>query len=378
MKIILVTEYLAPENRPYFGGTNARTINFAKQLVKKNDVHIITTLTDGGKENEDYEGVNIHRIGKKRTYSQRGEFSQRYQFNAEVASEISKLHPDVVDGSGFVSWHGCYKGSKKIGIPVIATVHEVWQGDWVKNTGLISGVAGHFLEKTFLNYKFDKYIAVSNFTKEKLIQKLGISHEKIAMVYNGIDLKQYNAIKVKKKYQNPTIVTICRLVHYKRVDDLLRALQILKADIPDVKLQIIGSGPEENHLKCLSKDLGIEDDVTFLGKFAKNDDVIRTLKMSHIFALPSIVEGFGMVVLEAMAAGTPYVASDIPPIREVTNGGIGGLLFKPTDYHELASKLRTLLNDEAQQKNSRKTSYVTRKNTGNDPGCNRHRRAETR
>ena len=94
----------------------------------------------------------------------------------------------------------------------------------------------------------------------------------------------------------------------------------------------------------------IEDDINFVGKISNASDLIKVLKSSHVFALPSIAEGFGIVIIEAVAAGIPYVASDIPPIREVTNGGIGGLLCEPKNYNDLALKIKTLLIDESKRK----------------------------
>ena len=179
------------------------------------------------------------------------------------------------------------------------------------------------------------------------MEKLGIDKEKITVVYNGIDIDLYKKIKVKGKYEKPTIVTVCRLVSYKRINDLINALAILKADIPDIKLKIIGKGPHEDHLKKLTKDLGLGNNVEFLGKIDITEDLIKILKKSHVFSLPSIVEGFGMVVVEAMAAGLPYVASDISPIREVTQNGIGGFLHQPKNVEDIASKIKILLTDDS-------------------------------
>lgn len=91
-----------------------------------------------------------------------------------------------------------------------------------------------------------------------------------------------------------------------------------------------------------------------MGKINETSEIIKILKQSHVFVLPSIAEGFGIVVLEAIAAGLPYVATDIPPIREVTKDGIGGLLFKPDDIYDLALKIRLILTDEALRKEKRK------------------------
>ena len=70
------------------------------------------------------------------------------------------------------------------------------------------------------------------------------------------------------------------------------------------------------------------------------------MKRSHVFVLPSIVEGFGMVVLEAMACKVPYVASSIPPIKEITQNGKGGFLFKPQDVNDCAEKIDTALSSK--------------------------------
>jgi len=347
MKIAMVTEYLAPKNKPHYGGVDARTINLAKYLSKNNDVHIITASINGGKKTEDYDGVTIHRIGKKRKFTQKGSFLQRLKFSSQVIDEILRIKPDIVDGSGFVSYSGCYKAAEKIGIPSVVTVHEVWQGEWIQNMGLINGFAGHFLEKQYLKFDFNGYISVSDFTKEKLIKKLGIDKERITVVYNGIDLDLYRKTIVKEKYENPTIVTICRLVSYKRIKDLINALKLLKTDIPNIKLKIIGEGPHEKYLKNLTKNLELEDNVEFLGKINNTEDLIRILKKSHVFSLPSIAEGFGMAIVEAMAADLPYVASNILPIREVTQNGIGGLLHQPKNVEDLASKIKILLTDES-------------------------------
>jgi len=346
MRIAMVTEYLAPKGAPRTGGVDARTINLAMGLTQKHEVHIITSYLEGTERLEQYDAVIIHRVGKKRKLTQRGDFINRLRFTSAIDAEIQKLKPDLVDASGFVAYHGSYRGAFRIGVPVIATVHEVWQGEWLHNMGIINGLIGHVLERYYLRRPFDKYIAVSDFTKNKLMEKLGIEEEKIKVIYNGVDLKLYESILPETKYPDPTIVTICRLVEYKRVNDLIKAVALLKPHYPNLKLKIIGKGPEEESLRKLTRELDLEQNVEFLGKINDFTDVIRILKRSHIFALPSVTEGFGMVIIEAMASGIPYVASNIPPIYEVTEGGTGGILCTPKNCAEFAGSIEKLLADE--------------------------------
>lgn len=345
MKIAFVTEYVAPKDKPYFGGVDSRTINMAKHLAKDNDVHIVTTFLEGTEREEDYDGIKIHRISTPRKFTQRGDFMQRIKFNSDVISEISRIKPDLVDASGFVSYDSGYKSAKNINVPSIVTVHEIWQGEWVQNMGLVNGFIGHFLERKYLRHNFDGYISVSNFTKDKLMRKMGICEEKIEVVHNGVDLELYKSVEIDKKYENPTIVTICRLVSYKMVDDIIKAVNILKREFPDIRLKIIGAGPKKEYLARLSKKLGLEKNIEFLGKIRETREMVKILKKSHVFVLSSIVEGFGMVVVEAMAAGVPYVVSDITPLREAT-GRVGGLFFEPRNYNDLANKIKVILHDD--------------------------------
>ncbi len=346
MRIAMVTEYLAPKGAPYMGGVDARTINLARRLTEKHEVHIITSYLEGTERFEQYDAVIIHRVGRKRKLTQRGDFINRLCFNTAIATEIQRLKPDIVDASGFVAYSGSYRGASKIGVPVIATVHEVWQGEWLQNMGVVNGLVGHILERFYLRKPFDRYIAVSDFTKRKLINKLGIEKEKIEVIYNGVDLELYESILPEAKYPDPTVVTVCRLVEYKRVSDLIRAVALLRPRYPNLKLKIIGNGPEEESLRKLTRELDLEQNIEFLGKISDFTDVIKILKRSHIFALASITEGFGMVIIEAMASGIPYVASNIPPIYEVTEGGTGGILCTPKNCVEFAESIEKLLADK--------------------------------
>ncbi len=148
-----------------------------------------------------------------------------------------------------------------------------------------------------------------------------------------------------KKFKETTICCIARLSPNKRVGDLIQAVAVVKKQIPDVNCIVIGDGDEREKLQSMIENLQLSDSVKLLGRIDKNEDVWKKLKSSHIFCLPSALEGFGIVILEAMACGIPYVCSDIPPLKEVTNNGQGGLLFKVGDSKDLAEKMLSLLKD---------------------------------
>jgi len=119
-------------------------------------------------------------------------------------------------------------------------------------------------------------------------------------------------------------------------------------DFPDLQCKIIGTGPEDWKLKQLTLRLGINELVTFSGFVNDRADVLRMIRSSHVLCLPSTLEGFGMVVTEAMACGVPFVAANIPPILEASNQK-GGLFFQCRDVEDLAGKIRMILKDDRLQ-----------------------------
>ena len=347
MNIGIISEYFPKsEELEVRGGAEARAFHIAKNLAKNNEVTIITSREHGTKGEDEILGIKVFRVGKSREYSQSGSFIERFTFIKDAIKIGKQQDFDIVEGANFLSYPAAWKIGEHLDIPRVITYHDVWIGKWIKNIG-ISGIFGEILERYTRSKKWDLIIANSDYTKENL-ESFGFMSNIIITIHNGVELDKYRNIKVEK-FEEPTICTISRLVKYKRVDDLIKAVNIIEEDIPKIRLKIIGTGPGELNLKNLVSKLDLEENVEFLGFVENHDDVIRILKASHVFALSSIVEGFGMVVIEAMVADIPYVASDIPPIREATNKGIGGLLYEPGNCKDLALKIKTLLTADSLQ-----------------------------
>lgn len=340
MRIAIATEFFPKSEKIEIrGGVEARAFHVAKQLAKTHDVTVLTTRERGTEKKDEFLGIEVLRLGKERKYSQKGSLVERLSFIMEGGKIKGEF--DVVDGYNFISYPLAWKIAKRNEVPAVATYHEVWLGRWVKNIG-ISGIFGELLERYVLSRSWNKFIAVSRFTEDKLKER-GVLKEEIEVIPNGIEIKEYRKTKVKK-FPLPTICCISRLVEYKHVNDLLNALTIVKKDIPEVRCKIIGTGTEEKRLKSLAIKLNLQKNVEFLGFVEDHEDVVRTLKASHVFCLPSVVEGFGLVLLEAMASQVPYVASEIEPLVETTNRR-GGLFFKPRNHRDLAEKLLQMLKD---------------------------------
>lgn len=179
-----------------------------------------------------------------------------------------------------------------------------------------SGIKSFFWKQTikYLYNKADKIIAVSEEIKRDLIKKFGIEEEKICVIYNSYSLSHLQNLckeKIEDKYkhifEDPVIVTAGRLNKQKGQWHLIRAFKQVKQYIPNAKLVILGEGGLKEELIRLSEDLGILEDVHFLG-FQTNP--FKYISRSSIFVLSSFHEGFPNALAEAMACGLPIISSD--------------------------------------------------------------------
>lgn len=341
MKILLVSEFFPTGKELQFsGGVEARNLFLAKYLSKNHKVTILTSKIKGSKNEEEILGFRILRVGPQRSYiATSGGILSRLLFIRAAIGAGQRITCDIVDGSNFITHFIAKSISTSKKIPVVAWYPDVWLGSWIKNAGLL-GLIGEFLERINLTRGFDAYIAISNETSRKLKKYV---HSPINVITCGVEPSEFQKYSAKSK--SPTIITISRLTKYKNIDKLILAFALILLKFKNLKLIIIGTGPEEKKLIGLANELHIKNNVKFISNLPRLE-LTKELREAHIFSLPSEVEGFGIAVLEACAAGVPYVVSDIDVFKEVTKNGQGGLLSKRGSAKDLAQKLEHLLSDK--------------------------------
>jgi glycosyltransferase involved in cell wall biosynthesis len=144
----------------------------------------------------------------------------------------------------------------------------------------------------------------------------------------------------------PVVLCVARMYPRKRLVDLLHAAPLIRAAVPGVRVRIVGRGPEWEAVRGVHAQLGLSDCVDLLGDVSLHD-LAREYTGAQVFCLPSVQEGFGIVFLEAMAAGLPVVACRAAAVPEVVLDGITGVLVPPRDPARLAEALVGLLRDPA-------------------------------
>ncbi len=310
MKILWITEFFPASRRGEItGGVEARCFFVSKYLRQlDHKVEIIARPTSGA----------IWYPPTLETVPERLVFTIRAIFSA-LTTDF-----DIIEATNSATYPiACLVGMIKRK-PIVYWYPDVFQGTWVKNFGLV-GILGEISDWIIFHLPAAKYIAISESTKNKLIAK-GISECKITIIYCGAEVPKF---AISKKFD---ICVVSRLVDYKKIEDLIRVVP------KKIKVVIIGQGPERPKLEKLSQGKNI----SFFGHVASHKKVLEIIASSKILCHPSIVEGFGIVIIEAAALGIPFVARDIGVISEITHQGQGGLLFK----NDLASAIKKLLTDD--------------------------------
>jgi glycosyltransferase involved in cell wall biosynthesis len=191
----------------------------------------------------------------------------------------------------------------------------------------------------------DRYFAVSEATRRSLVADLGWPADKITVVHNAVaptSVDPATTAAVRESLlgaaDRPLVLVPARLHPQKGHEYLLRAAVL----VPDAVFALAGDGPERNRLEALAADLGVAERVRFLGH---RDDMAALVDAADAVALPSLWEGLPISLLEAMAAGTPVVATRIAGTDELVASGTNGLLVEPRDADALAGAIRTVLDD---------------------------------
>jgi phosphatidylinositol alpha-mannosyltransferase len=218
-------------------------------------------------------------------------------------------------------------------VPVVGTFHAYAERSRLLDT------AAPLLRRVWR--RLSARVAVSNAAAEFVRARFG---DGVTVVPNGLDVDSFRTAVPADLPGGPRILWVGRLDRQKGFPVALRAFQLLCDGFPDLVLVVAGDGDERNAIFDL--DLEQRERVVMLGTVA-HDDLPRYHAAADVFVAPALgQESWGYVLVEAMAAGLPVVASAIPGYTEVVRDGVEGLLVPPSDPRALADALREILSDQ--------------------------------
>lgn len=242
----------------------------------------------------------------------------------------------------------------KILKPSIKIIHTVHSTQLYINYSKINVL----IDKIFVY----KLTAISQAVKNEIISKK--VNKKIVLLYNAVNTSKFKNVVRKEHKNNIVIGNVARILpHQKGQDVLIKAIKIVKNKYPNVKCYFAGEC-EQGHTKYLEdlKELveqeELNENVEFLGKVI---DIPKFFSNIDLFVLPSRIEGFGIALIEAMAAKIPVIASDVGGPKEIIGNNEYGILFKSEDYVDLAEKICYAIQNLDKIDTEKNSEYVDRK-----------------
>lgn len=353
MRILYFTQLFYPA---LYGGGEYIFYQWAADLANKgHEVHVITQNLDGAKSYENHKGMHIYRVGS--TLNPTGTLPIGIISNLTflvqsffLGMKISrKFKIDVIHSNTYVPVLSAQMCSTLLQIPHIATIHDVyrtsqkdfwktWSGQ--KGVSKSMGVLGPVMEKLVTRMHVATFHTVSQKSKQDL-ESLGVS--KVVVIPNGINPNDYHSNGMTKKNQ---AIFVGRLVFYKNLDVVINAFEKIVKKIPDAKLILVGNGPQRNHLEQLVEKLGLKSSISFTG-MVSDAEKIRLISESAVLLNPSLIEGFGIVVLEGFACGKPVITSDSKPLSDLIDDSVDGYVVPAADADSWAGKIIELFSDDA-------------------------------
>lgn len=327
MKVLQVIDTL-----PATSGGSRFVVNLCQQLAKKG-INVELLLIDGKNTHFLEEilksHIKVHILGKEIN-----RFHPRYiQQVASYLNRYDVIHVHVFPASYIVALASILN---KQSAPIIFTEHSSFN----------RRASNYFFKKIekFIYSKFLNVIAITSEVKDFIINNLNISSNKISVITNGVDLKKIHLAPVLSKIElgihedDILILMAARFSKEKDHQTLIKAL----IKLPDrFKLLMCGDGMERQECELLVKNLNLNSRALFLGN---RSDIYSIMKASDINVLSSHYEGFGLSIVEAMAAKKPVVASNVPGMSNIVKDA--GLLFEVGDDAQLAQHLLELGSDE--------------------------------
>lgn len=308
----------------WMGGAQRLLSDILPIMKQSIDVSVLVTQNANSEFSHKIEenGINIISLNIKNIH------------NPLIAYKISSIVKDfdVVHVHLFPSLYLAAFGCMFSRVPMVYTEHSTYnkrRGKWYMRP----------IEKMVYN-RYNRIISISDHTQNQLLNWIHPKSRdnRFVIVNNGVDLASLKCSRVVKERPD-TLIMISRFAPSKDQATLIRAMRYLPTDI---KLMLVGNGETFKQNKALASELGLEDQVLFLGK---RSDIADLIAQADIGIQSSVWEGFGLTAVELMAGGVPVVASDVDGLKQVVEGA--GVIFPRGDEMALAGIINQLIKDKS-------------------------------
>ena len=333
---ILVVNWQDIRN-PLGGGAEVHLHEIFKRLASQgHQVMLFSSSFTGAPPEETIDNIRVVRSGSRNLFN----FSvpvwywkrfRREQFDV-VVDDINKIP---------------FSTPLYVREPLVGIVHHLF-GKSIFQEASLPGALYVYGSELFVPsvYKNTQMAVVSESTRQELVQK-GFNERNISIVPNAVDTTLYRVLEPEPR--ELIVGHLGRLKRYKSVEHLLEAFKIVRIEMPEAILSIVGDGDHRAALEQKTRELQIDSAVRFMGQVSEEEKV-RLLNRMTVAVNCSAKEGWGLTVIEANACGVPVVASDVPGLRDAVLDERTGLLYDYGNIEQLAEKILLVLRDQQLRK----------------------------
>lgn len=354
------------------GGLARHVQDLSEALVKQgHSLFIITQGDNNIPARQKLKGVKIFRTEKIKI-SAKNFIDNILQLNFQMLEEAIKLKDivdiDIIHGHDWlVFWAGrVLKHALKK--PLVYTIHATEYG---RNQGIYNDMQRYINDLEWhASFEAWKVIVCSNYMKQEVKGLFQTPEDKIEIIENGVNIDNYQAEysrEFRKKYASPReslVFFVGRIVREKGIQILIKAIPEILAQNPDIKFVIAGKGPHLSNLKNQARFLGIDDRIYFTG-YISDEERNKLYQIADLAVFPSLYEPFGIVALEAMATGTPVIASSVGGLAEFIEHRENGYKVSPGDPLSLAKAITHLLANKKEASKIAKNGFEMVRNEYN-------------
>jgi phosphatidyl-myo-inositol dimannoside synthase len=346
-KTILIPAY---DFKPLLGGIANYGHELAVQFSKRARVHVLSRKLPGMEEFDQRLPYKVSRIRTPPSAL------LSFPLFARTLRRLIRLQPPdaVFCPMWFPDGAACRWALKGAPIPYFVAAHgtEVFEDFTTLRNSVRTVLVRRLKRKVF--HDAEKVFPVSQYTRKAVLEEAGGNDNGVITVNNGVNSmifkKTAGKSNVEARYRprgERILLTVTRLYPYKGVDRMLESLPAISQAVPDVKYLIVGEGPDRQRLEDLTARLGLQAQVSFLGRLALSE-IVELYNLADLFVMlsreePPDVEGFGLVFLEAAACGLPSVGGRSGGIPDAIEDGKSGWLVDPVNIEAIAATIIDLL-----------------------------------
>ncbi|MBI2176547.1 glycosyltransferase family 4 protein [Candidatus Woesearchaeota archaeon] len=276
-------------------------------------------------------------------------FEEVERFAHEATRIAREEQFDIIHAHDWMTYEAGIAAKKASGKPLVVHVHAT---EFDRTGGLGANEHVYHIEKEGMQ-QADAVIAVSGYTKQKIIEHYGIPESKIRVVHNAIDRDDIPKVYAERNPGQKTVLYLGRITLQKGPDYFIEAAKKALESEPNIRFIVAGSGDMEQAVIEKAAGLGIGHNVLFAG-YLKNDDIHKAYRMADLYVMPSVSEPFGITPLEAVMNNTPVIISKQSGVKEVLKHSLQVDFW---DIDQMANKMVAALRYKEMHSELQRNSY---------------------